>query len=98
MDIKTIERDSNGKLPAFAWPGGYPIVYYSADMAEFCPACANGENGSRCCDPTLDIECPDDDQWRLVAADIYFEGPTIQCAHCNKDIESAYGDPNEEKH
>lgn len=36
-----------------------------------------------------------EEQLKPVACDIYWEGPTIQCEHCNADIESAYGDPSE---
>lgn len=89
--MAAIIRNDQGKLDAFAWPGGYPIVYYNADDAEMCPACANGENGSEA------SETSDDKQWRLVACDVYWEGPPLQCSHCNEDIESAYGDPDEVK-
>ena len=34
------------KFPAFAWPGGYTILYLTADGGELCAACVNGENGS----------------------------------------------------
>lgn len=33
--------DSNGKLPAFAWPGGYPLFYLDGENFVICPACAN---------------------------------------------------------
>ena len=35
------ERDSNGKLPAYAWPGGYPIIYITKDGETLCAACAS---------------------------------------------------------
>lgn len=79
-------RDEDGKLPAFAWPGGYPIIYFASDMGTLCPKCANAFVTGR------DTE----EQLKPVACDIYWEGPTIQCEHCNADIESAYGDPEEE--
>ena len=28
-------------LPAFAWPGGYPIYYLDAEGSVLCPDCAN---------------------------------------------------------
>jgi hypothetical protein len=34
-------RQSDGKLPAFAWPGGYPIIYLTEDGDVLCPECAN---------------------------------------------------------
>ena len=87
--MSPLDRDSNGKLPAFAWPGGYPLIYFVADGACICPACANGANGS---DATEDPEA--DKQWRLTACDVYWEGQPLQCEHCNEDIDSAYGDPD----
>ena len=48
MNIPEIQkyREDNGTLPAYAWPGGYPIYYVLADGETLCPACANRENGS----------------------------------------------------
>lgn len=33
-------RDSDGELIAYAWPGGYQVVYYTKDGSELCPECA----------------------------------------------------------
>lgn len=33
----------------------------------------------------------------IVAHEIHWEGQPLTCDDCNKDIESAYGDPNEEE-
>ena len=82
----TFKRGSDGKLPAYAWPGGYPIFYLLADNAVLCPACANGENGSDA------SPAHEDKQWRIVAADVYWEGPPMCCEHCNGEIESAYAE------
>jgi len=83
-----VERSQ--RLPAFTDLGGYTLVYYTQDGAEMCPACVNGENDS-------DVQSQDDPQWNVVEADVYWEGPTLYCSHCNSEIESAYGDPNAEK-
>ena len=77
-------RDDSGKLPAYAWPGGYQIIYLTHSSDVICPDCANGDYGSEFDDP-------------IVVHDIYWEGPTIQCDNCQADIESAYGDPEEEE-
>jgi hypothetical protein len=90
QNIKQL-RDEDGKLPAYAWPGGYPIYYLVADNGVLCPACANQENGSIASE-TLDPECPDDNQWRIVASDVNWEDESLFCDHCSKQIESAYGD------
>lgn len=71
-------RNDDGTLPAYAWPGGYPIIYILADGEILCPACANDANG-----------------WRIMGADIHYEGPPELCCHCNAEIESAYGEPGE---
>lgn len=84
------EKNEQGKFPAFAWPGGYSIVYYTADCALLCAKCANGENGS---EAELEHE---EKQWRLEHSDVRWEGPTEQCEHCNADMPTEYGDPGEE--
>ena len=35
------ERDSKGQLPAYAWPGGYPVLYLDNLNDTLCPECAN---------------------------------------------------------
>lgn len=79
-------RERDGKLPAYAWPGGYPIYYLAKDNGVLCPDCANS--------PDCVNADPDDAQWKIVAFDVYYEGPTIHCDNCNAEIESAYGDPD----
>ncbi|MFO0849263.1 MAG: hypothetical protein U0871_12015 [Gemmataceae bacterium] len=36
---------SREPLPAFAWPGGYPLVYVFADGGACCPDCVNRNVG-----------------------------------------------------
>jgi hypothetical protein len=81
-------------LPAFAWPGGYQIVYFTEDGETACPECANGGNGGRFAEPE-DPGDYTDPQWTLIGADVYWEGPDLFCCHCNAAIPSAYGDPDE---
>lgn len=85
--MSNIQRDNNGKYPAYAWPGGYPIVYLMADGECICPKCANGENGSEA------SEAHEEKQWRIVGADVFWEGMAEPCAHCGEPMESAYGEP-----
>ena len=73
-------RDSKGNLPAFAWPGGYPVVYIAKDNGILCPKCANDYT-------------PEREQLESVAYFVHYEGPTEQCEHCNALIDSAYGVP-----
>lgn len=62
--------------------GGYPVIYIDGDGCTLCADCANKDD---------EYSSP------TVAADVYYEGPTIQCDGCNCDIESAYGDPEAEE-
>ena len=83
------------KLASYAWPGGYSIVYTLADGASLCASCANGDNGSYAhtvsdCGSTG----PDWDDWAIIGADAYWEGPPMDCAHCGTVLESEYGDPD----
>lgn len=72
----------NGKLPAYAWPGGYPVYYLAADNGVLCPACANEYTPDR------------DNQKQLepVVYGINYEDPALYCEHCNKRVESAYAE------
>lgn len=69
--------------PAFAWPGGYPVAYYTQDNGCLCPKCAT-EN--------LELTLGEDPQWKIVAAEINYEDPDLFCDHCNKRIPSAYAE------
>lgn len=89
-------RLESGKLPAYAWPGGYPLYYLTADNGILCPACANGENGSLA-SADLDPNCREDRQWLLVDCDVHYEGAPLVCDHCNAEIESAYGNPDADR-
>lgn len=71
--------NKNGKLPAWAWPGGYPLMYLDSGNFVLCAECAS----------------KDDSAAERVTYTLYFEGPTIYCEYCNTDIQSAYGDPEE---
>jgi hypothetical protein len=85
-----LQRNGQGQLDAYAWPGGYPIVYFAGDGGVICPTCANTRDYFIAPTPHAD------QQWLLVAADIHWEGPPLQCDGCNADIESAYGEPESE--
>lgn len=83
---QTLTLNSQGELDAYAWPGGYPIIYLDGENSTLCAKCA-----------TRDFNDSDvRDEYKPIAAVIYYEGPTIQCDDCGVDIESAYGDPNDD--
>lgn len=77
-------RQTDGKLPAYAWPGGYAIAYLMDDGEFLCADCAN--------DPTNPVhEGGDGDGWRIEGyetADWHDEGEgDWTCAHCNAVID-----------
>lgn len=41
-------------------------------------------------------DCGSKEPENIEIHDIHWEGPSITCQGCNKEIESAYGDPEEE--
>jgi hypothetical protein len=86
MDASTnldeIRAANNGKLPAYAWPGGYPIIYLTASNDVLCPDCANK--------PVDEYSDPP------VSYGPFWEGEPLTCDDCGKEIESAYGDPEAE--
>jgi hypothetical protein len=82
MKITDDMRLENGKLPAYAWPGGYPIYYLAADNGVLCPDCANAYT------PERDNEA----QLKPVECDINYEDGSLYCDHCNKRVESAYAE------
>ena len=80
MNLQALrESTPDGMLPEFAWPGGYPLVYYTRDGLMICARCANKPDTS---DPVID-------------GDVYWEGPALVCDDEGELIESAYGDPDE---
>ena len=72
-----------------AWPGGYPVVLYMADGECLCSQCAK-ENYRLISKATRDSLR---DGWKAAGTEIYWEGAPLVCANCNKEIESAYGEP-----
>lgn len=77
---KTPKPSTTRTLPAFAWPGGYPILYVDRSGSTLCPDCANAEaaDGAE------------------VSHFIHWEGEPEVCESCNKQIDSAYGPPDKE--
>lgn len=85
-------RGTDGRFPAYAWPGGYPIMYVFEDGECCCSDCANRWNGSE-----ARIGGGYRDGWALIGFSIHYEGPPEICAHCGVEIGSAYGDPDSEE-
>jgi hypothetical protein len=88
-------READGELPHFAWPGGYTILYVTGDGRVVCPKCANLPEFY--CNEDLHSKPKFPDEMNhVVAGDVYYEGPTVQCDNCNAEIESSYGDTDGE--
>lgn len=90
--ISTYHHKVTGDYPRYAHGGG-EILYPTREGGDFfCSQCQNGENGSE----TLNPEYKDDPQWQTDPQHsfIHEEGPPIHCAHCNREITSQYGDPD----
>jgi hypothetical protein len=82
---------SREPLPAFAWPGGYPIYYVFNDGGVCCPACANANI------TLIDQERTNSHGgWALGGMDVNYEDTDLHCDHCNAEIPSAYGVPDGE--
>lgn len=73
-------------LPFYSEWGCYPITYLTKQGNELCADCA-----------TKSLYLLDDEFDPPVNYDTYDEGPPIQCNDCGRMIESAYGDPEENK-
>lgn len=73
--MKLPERDSDGKLPAFAWPGGYPIFYLDKQGNVLCPGCASREI---------------DQAQEVTDSDVNWEDADLECDYCGRGIECAY--------
>jgi len=76
-----IYRESTGQLPAYAWPGGYPLYYLDHNGDVLCPQCAIAQDNAA-------------DAPAIVYSEVHWEGPPVYCDECAVAIESAYGDPD----
>ena len=60
--------------------GAYPLIFVTDNGDCLCNVCAK----KVFLDERTDV-----------TSDIYYEGPIMYCDECNREIESAYGDPGE---
>lgn len=75
-------------LPAFAWPGGYPLYYLFRDGGVCCPTCANDN-----VDQIAWERVNSHGGWALAGVEANYEDDHLNCDHCGCRIESAYGEP-----
>lgn len=77
----------------YAWPGGYPIYFVSADGQPLSFEAVQAEK--QLIFEAMDSDCPDDREWKIVAAEINWEDPDLYCSHTNERIESAYAEEDD---
>ena len=84
--IQRLREDNGGKLPLFAWPGGYPIIYwFEQDRWTFplCGECAEeqlaGDDGGK----LADIETGD-----------HYEDD-MPCENCGRQLAAYYEEDQE---
>lgn len=75
----------------YAWPGGYPVYTVMADGELLCADCAR-QNYRQIVGDTL---ARFGGSWRAAGAGVKWEGPVEHCCNCGKDLDSAYGNPDE---
>jgi hypothetical protein len=66
-------------FPSFTELGGYTIIYIDK-VDVLCATCAKEYH---------------EQTGEIPESDVYWEGPVIHCENCNAEIESSYGDPEE---
>lgn len=92
MQIKTISdfRQAMRQGP-YAWPGGYPLYFFTSDGAALSFEAAKKERRL-----ILDsIANRLNDGWRVVGLDVNWEDESLFCDHTGERIESAYGEEND---
>lgn len=72
------------ELPAYAWPGGYPIFYVNQRCEVFCTSCAN------------EIVKEEETDEVITDYDCNWEDSQMYCDQCNNRIESAYAEDEDE--
>jgi hypothetical protein len=94
MNIEASEKAlEQYKAHPYAWPGGYQVNAIMADGEWMCHGCICNEVEVFQDDNAMPND-GHDPAWRFIGAEVYWEGPMVQCAHCGCDITSEYGDPD----
>ena len=73
-------------VPDCAWPGGYPLIYLTNNCDIICPSCAR----------KIVRDGVEDELDNLHSVQVYDTGPTLECTICDKPMDSAYGDPDDD--
>lgn len=81
-------------LDRFAWPGGYTILYHftqSNEILTLCWECATKAAKG------IKEKDSDFEDYKLHSSFIHWEGVSLWCDDCGVELESEYGNPDEEK-
>lgn len=91
QDMTVDEFDKELQTGKYAWPGGYPKYFVTADGGALSFDAAKEE-----ADQIRDaIRDNDNSGWRVIGVDINWEDPDLICDHTGERIESAYAEPEE---
>lgn len=89
VEIKNVfDFNKSLDMGPYAWPGGYPFYFITADGGVLSWKTAIDEQ-SLIRDAIIGGYDP---QWEIVAMVINYEDNNLYCDHTGKKIESAYGD------
>jgi hypothetical protein len=81
-----------GEVVRFAWPGGYPVFYLTADSGVLCPECVQEDLSETQCNGEHATCDPSNPGFYVVAHGVNWEDPELYCDHCSERIESAYAE------
>lgn len=91
---KLNETQSSGLravLGKYAFPGGYQVIATMSDGSMLCPDCVRDHLRIIAESTAGNFR----DGWTFSGADVYWEGPSMFCDHCGRELPSEYGDPEE---
>ena len=87
MIIKTVfDFNKALEIGPYAWPGGYPLYFVTADGAVLSWAAAIKEQA------LLRDSILRADAWRVVGLMVNYEDDDLYCDHTGEKIPSAYGE------
>ena len=92
MNINTVSDFRKAiRAGAYAWPGGYPVYFITADGAALSFDAAKEERRQiiRAIGHNESFS-----GWKVVGSDINWEDNDLRCDHTGELIESAYGEPD----
>lgn len=98
MEIRNVfDFNKALEIGPYAWPGGYPLYFITADGGVLSWQAAIDEQ-ALIRDSIIDYPFNGDqmphftDGWRVVALEINYEDDNLYCDHTGNKIESAYED------